>query len=430
MGPPRFADGGGLDAIPTDEGMFTGDFTGGGIVAFAGGREVPYGPEYEKSIFNFVPGARITSGYRSPEHNKKVGGKPNSYHLTDNARDVVPPPGMPMWQLYKNLRGKFGEDVRLINEGDHIHVQPNRGGHKDASQGKNWWGGASRTGGLGSIPLPEETPPDYVKTDTDFGSNLAKAENLMGGFQNEDRDQYRADLRAELDPENQKKEKEQDMWMALAQFGGSLATTPGPFLAALGSSLTKTLPDITASAKERKAAKREAMKGLMELEGMDRKEALETVNFGVELWKTELELDSRNQLLAERIAERKQRMFEGAADRTSRENIAAAGETGATNRAVINAGAPGNDLQLAAALAGGKPTPETVREVIASKGGAGGKDSYNEYFYKRLAEFGPNPTPEQRLQASQEAEAYARAALGGGAPAASKFSPDQFSVVR
>lgn len=33
---------------------------------------------------NFV----ITSGKRSPEHNKKVGGSRNSYHLTDRARDI------------------------------------------------------------------------------------------------------------------------------------------------------------------------------------------------------------------------------------------------------------------------------------------------------------------------------------------------------
>jgi len=32
----------------------------------------------------------ITSGFRTPEHNKRVGGAPNSYHLYNRARDVVP----------------------------------------------------------------------------------------------------------------------------------------------------------------------------------------------------------------------------------------------------------------------------------------------------------------------------------------------------
>ena len=32
---------------------------------------------------------KITSGYRSPEHNKKIGGKENSYHLHGMAADIV-----------------------------------------------------------------------------------------------------------------------------------------------------------------------------------------------------------------------------------------------------------------------------------------------------------------------------------------------------
>lgn len=33
---------------------------------------------------------KITSGYRTKAHNKRVGGARNSYHLTDRARDIVP----------------------------------------------------------------------------------------------------------------------------------------------------------------------------------------------------------------------------------------------------------------------------------------------------------------------------------------------------
>lgn len=32
----------------------------------------------------------VTSGYRSPKENKRVGGAKNSYHLKDQARDIVP----------------------------------------------------------------------------------------------------------------------------------------------------------------------------------------------------------------------------------------------------------------------------------------------------------------------------------------------------
>lgn len=67
-------------------------------------------------------GARVTSARRSPERNAAVGGAPNSYHLTDRARDIVPPPGMSMAQLEQRLRSSGADFVELINEGDHIHV--------------------------------------------------------------------------------------------------------------------------------------------------------------------------------------------------------------------------------------------------------------------------------------------------------------------
>ena len=37
-----------------------------------------------------VGAIQINSGYRSPEHNKKVGGSPTSQHITGQAVDLVP----------------------------------------------------------------------------------------------------------------------------------------------------------------------------------------------------------------------------------------------------------------------------------------------------------------------------------------------------
>ena len=42
----------------------------------------------EARIFANIP-FRITSGYRSPKHNKKVGGEPNSSHTKGYAADIV-----------------------------------------------------------------------------------------------------------------------------------------------------------------------------------------------------------------------------------------------------------------------------------------------------------------------------------------------------
>jgi hypothetical protein len=65
-------------------------------------------------------GAQITSITRTPEENRRVGGVPNSYHLTSQAGDFVVP---------QQNKAQFMADARAmgldaIDEGDHIHVEP------------------------------------------------------------------------------------------------------------------------------------------------------------------------------------------------------------------------------------------------------------------------------------------------------------------
>lgn len=66
-------------------------------------------------------GFRVTSGARSEADNRRVGGAPNSYHLRDQARDIIPPPGMSMAEAAAALKAT-GQFVEVINEGDHVHV--------------------------------------------------------------------------------------------------------------------------------------------------------------------------------------------------------------------------------------------------------------------------------------------------------------------
>jgi Peptidase M15 len=83
----------------------------------------------ESAIKAIIPNVGVTSRKRDPAKNDAVGGVKNSYHLTDQARDFVPPRGMQIGQLFAQVKQAL-PDFDVINEGDHVHVEP-----KSRSQG-------------------------------------------------------------------------------------------------------------------------------------------------------------------------------------------------------------------------------------------------------------------------------------------------------
>lgn len=109
--------------------------------------------------FNGIPGERVTSGYRTPEHNREVGGVGNSYHTRRGpdgqplARDSVPPAGMSMGAYAAQLR-RENPSLEVINEGDHVHMEPRGGGSRGG-------GTPDVIMGRPKVAKPENAPSGY-----------------------------------------------------------------------------------------------------------------------------------------------------------------------------------------------------------------------------------------------------------------------------
>lgn len=110
----------------------------------AGNGEIDFVSDAEEFRNNF--GLNFSSTIRSPEKNKAVGGTANSYHLKGEAADI-PTAGMSKEKRaqvkeYWASRGSYD----VIDEGDHIHVEPRPGVTSKSRFGE---GGS---GGGGSAP--------------------------------------------------------------------------------------------------------------------------------------------------------------------------------------------------------------------------------------------------------------------------------------
>ena len=64
---------------------------------------------------------QVTSTYRSPSHNRRVGGVANSYHLSNRAIDIARRPGVSHWQIAAAYRNAGFSLAESLDEGDHSH---------------------------------------------------------------------------------------------------------------------------------------------------------------------------------------------------------------------------------------------------------------------------------------------------------------------
>lgn len=104
---------------------------GAGYGSFAG--PVANGPPIDGGGLDFANDAQqfaslgipVSSTLRSGKRNSEVGGVANSYHLTGEAMDIVPQSAQQKQQAQQYWRSR---GYQVIDEGDHLHVEPPRRG--------------------------------------------------------------------------------------------------------------------------------------------------------------------------------------------------------------------------------------------------------------------------------------------------------------
>jgi hypothetical protein len=64
---------------------------------------------------------QVTSTFRSPEHNRRVGGVANSFHLSNRAIDIARKPGISHGQIAAAYRTAGYSLAESLDEGDHSH---------------------------------------------------------------------------------------------------------------------------------------------------------------------------------------------------------------------------------------------------------------------------------------------------------------------
>jgi hypothetical protein len=221
---PPYASGGGLSDMPLPDGMFDEPSNGGFGDGYAGG-----------GIVAFLTGGEVDSKDKEKEKNPR----------DVNGDGVVD-----------------GNDIFVPGQKDDENLTPLM----------------KRGTMFGSVPS------GYGGYDDTLGGNLEtinqEAPRLVKRYE-----QYQAYLDKMLDPEERKKSKKEDMWMALGQIGARMATTPGSLLQAAGAGIGEALPGIAAAAKERRGAERAIIKDMMDQERIGNKEVMERANMALDMLK-------------------------------------------------------------------------------------------------------------------------------------------------
>jgi hypothetical protein len=133
---------------------------------------------------------------------------------------------------------------------------------------------------VGRRPEPPEMVPEPAGPDEYYGTfrdpfRMQERITELAPQSTERRGQFNKFLEKMLDPEEQKKRRQEDMWMTLGQIGARMATTPGSLLQAASTGIAEALPGVRAAAKERRGEERAAISELAKNEGLSNADARE-----------------------------------------------------------------------------------------------------------------------------------------------------------
>lgn len=96
------------------------------------------------AVSQLFPGVQVTSGTRTPERNKEVGGVDNSYHVRGQAADVVPQSPQQAQQI-RQWAAQNGMEVFDYKDG-HLHIEPAPGATNRPLPPISQWGAGDERG--------------------------------------------------------------------------------------------------------------------------------------------------------------------------------------------------------------------------------------------------------------------------------------------
>lgn len=143
-----------------------------------------------------------------------------------------------------------------------------------------------KTAAPGTSVLPSfmfATPPNILGGLKEKVTNVYDFFDELNPRETKRAKELEAILEGERSPEARKRRKQEDMYMALAQLGATMAGTPGSLLQAASAGIREALPGAAAAAKERRGEERAITKDLLAEERMSNKEKTDRFNTTLEM---------------------------------------------------------------------------------------------------------------------------------------------------